>query len=525
MTDNPKHAAEWWRGAFLYQIYPKSFCDTNNDGMGDLPGITQNLEYVADLGVDGIWISPFFKSPMKDFGYDVSDYRDVDPIFGTLDDFDALLEKAHSLDLKIIIDLVLSHTSDQHPWFHDESKKDWYVWADPKEGGSPPNNWVSVFGGSAWEFDERYGQYYLHNFLKEQPDLNFHNPAVQEAVLDIARFWLDKGVDGFRLDVVNFYFHHKGLHDNPPRDPMLGPATQFEGDDPYSEQAHVYDKSQPENLIFIERFRALMDEYDDRFTVGEVGDDNPYTRSAEYTKGHTRLNTTYNTHMMSGTRKGLTADTIRWPMSKIEKYKREFHGGWPCWAFSNHDVVRAVSRWLPGSENFGHDPRLAKMLTVLLGTLSGTVFMYQGEELGLPEAELQFEDLQDPWGKSLWPKWQGRDGCRTPMPWSAQKPENSWLPMPDEHAKLSVENQKNDPRSVLNFTKTFIKWRKNKQILHIGTIEFIETNDPYLLAFKRILDDEVILCVFNMEESPKTMTEYNIGLGPFGFHIDGFESE
>ena len=239
--------ADWWRGACIYQIYPRSFYDSNGDGIGDLNGITDHLDYVAELGVDGIWISPFFTSPMKDFGYDVADYRDVDPIFGTLDDFKTLLHKAHDLNLKIIIDLVLSHTSDQHPWFTE--KPEYYVWADPKPDMfgvlTPPNNWVSVFGGPAWTWHEEREQFYLHNFLKEQPDLNFHNPDVQQEALDAAQFWLDMGVDGFRLDVVNFYVHDKELRDNPPRDADLGPAVQFEGDDPYSQQNHIYDKSRP----------------------------------------------------------------------------------------------------------------------------------------------------------------------------------------------------------------------------------------------------------------------------------------
>ena len=268
--EKEKAENEWWRGAVIYQIYPRSFRDSNNDGIGDLPGITEKLDYVADLGVDGIWISPFFTSPMKDFGYDVADYRDVDPMFGTLDDFKKLLHKAHELNLKIIIDLVLSHTSDQHPWFTD--KPEYYVWADPKPDmfgeRVPPNNWVSVFGGPAWTWHEEREQYYLHNFLKEQPDLNFHNPDVQQEALDIAQFWLDIGVDGFRLDVVNFYFHDRELRDNPPRDDDLGPAVQFEGEDPYSQQNHIYDKSRPENLDFLRKLRTLMDKYPGTFTLG-----------------------------------------------------------------------------------------------------------------------------------------------------------------------------------------------------------------------------------------------------------------
>lgn len=515
MNSNTKRsAAPWWRGAFLYQIYPRSFLDTNGDGLGDLPGITQKLDYIAALGVDGVWISPFFKSPMKDFGYDVSDYRDVDPIFGTLKGFDVLLERAHELDLKIIIDLVLSHTSDEHPWFIESRKDktnpkaDWYVWAERKNN-DPPNNWISVFGGPAWTFDKTREQYYLHNFLTEQPDLNYHNPEVQQAVLDTARFWLDRGVDGFRLDVVNFYFHDKQLRDNPPRTHGKSFGTQLEIPDPYSDQQHVYDKSQPENLEFLERFRALIDEYPDRFTVGEIGDDYPNERSAEYTRGQTRLNTCYNTDMMSGARKELTASIIREPLEEFLKYP----DSWPSWAFTNHDVVRAASRWHPG-DGFGHDPRLSKMLIALLGTLYGTVFMYQGEELGLPEAKLKREELRDPWGIRLYPKWQGRDGCRTPMPWD-EKPLKSWLPVPASHNDLNVATQEKDKDSILNFTREFLKWRKTKPELRDGDIKFIETGDKKLLAFSR----GTLNCVFNLGPDEKIWQGET--LGPYGFSFSG----
>ncbi len=508
---------EWWRGGVLYQIYPRSFKDTNGDGIGDLPGITDNLEYVASLGVDGIWISPFYPSPMKDFGYDVSDYTDIDPIFGTLADFDALLHKAHGLRLKIIIDLVLSHTSDQHPWFQesaqgkDNPKSDWYVWADPKNGG-PPNNWVSVFGGPAWTYHSGRGQYYLHNFLSEQPDLNFHNVDVQQAVLDVAKFWLDRGVDGFRLDVVNFYFHDQMLRDNPPREFGTTYATQFEGEDPYSRQQHIYDKSRPENLLFIERLRRLIDSYPGRMTVGEIGDDEPYARAAEYTAGSTRLHTCYNTDMMSGARKRLTANLISAP---VKKFAEQPHKGHASWAFTNHDVVRAVSRWQPEGDGFGHDPRMAQMLNALLGCLPGTVFMYQGEELGLPEAKLAREDLRDPWGIALYPQWQGRDGCRTPMPWtdsahggfSAAKP---WLPTDRRHVEMNVTAQNADPDSTLNFTRRFMQWRQQQAALRSGSIEWRANTTEDVLCFSRSRGDTNLNFVFNLSSAQQTI--------PFEFH-------
>jgi alpha-glucosidase len=550
MSDQNK---DWWRGAVMYQIYPRSFMDSNGDGIGDLPGITDRLDYVAALGVEGVWISPFFQSPMADFGYDVSDYCAVDPIFGANEDFDMLLRKAHDLGLKIIVDLVLSHTSDKHAWFgesrrdRENAKSDWYVWADPKQDGAPPNNWQSCFGGSAWTFDTHRGQYYLHNFLKEQPDLNFHNPDVQKAILDTARYWLERGVDGFRMDVVNFYFHDQSLRDNPPRrydNESTSFAMQFEKLEPYNMQAHIYDKSQPENLVFLEKFRELTEEFDAAFTVGEIGDDHPYERSAEYTTGK-RLNTTYNTHMMSGHQgKELTTALIRAPIETFLTYPGD---GWPSWAFCNHDVVRSVTRWgrISGYEN---DPCFAKMLTALLCSLRGTLFMYQGEELGLPEADIPFEKIQDPWGKYLWPEWQGRDGCRTPMPWRSEehnagftRAEEAWLPVPDSHRVRAVDIQEIDPHSPLNFTRAFLKWRKQQDVLRYGRIQFVESGDEKLLAFTREGDKDAILCLFNLSDvekrfaapSPHTMTgpgvetdqsgrtteKGDILLPPFGFYF------
>ena len=522
--------ADWWRGACIYQIYPRSFYDSNGDGIGDLNGITDHLDYVAELGVDGIWISPFFTSPMKDFGYDVADYRDVDPIFGTLDDFKTLLHKAHDLNLKIIIDLVLSHTSDQQPWFTE--KPEYYVWADPKPDMfgvlTPPNNWVSVFGGPAWTWHEEREQFYLHNFLKEQPDLNFHNPDVQQEALDAAQFWLDMGVDGFRLDVVNFYVHDKELRDNPPRDADLGPAVQFEGDDPYSQQNHIYDKSRPENLDFLRKLRKLMDQYPGTFTLGELGDDHPYERTVEYT-GDGLLNTCYNTQLMSGKHKNLTTDLIREP---IEHFQSLCEDNWPSWAFSNHDVVRVASRWLPDSDGFSQNPDCSKMLIALLGCLRGTAFLYQGEELGLPEARLNFYDLQDPWGKHLWPEWQGRDGCRTPLSWNGKEPEGSWLPVAEEHKDMCVEKQIQDEQSVLNFTRDFLAFRKQQTALTKGTMAFL-SDDQDVLHFERSHDGTNLFCCFNLTDTTQHIQTFLLGnpevlfsnnfegetLEPFGFAI------
>lgn len=338
---------DWWRGAVIYQIYPRSYQDSNSDGVGDLSGIIHRLPHIASLGVDAIWISPFFRSPMLDFGYDVSDYREVDPLFGTLGDFDALIARAHELGLKVMIDLVLSHTSDQHAWFQesrssrDNPKANWYVWADAKEDGTPPNNWLSIFGGSGWEWDSERQQYYMHNFLKQQPDLNFHEPEVQDALLDVTRYWLERGVDGFRLDTINFYIHDKQLRDNPvcpveDRNASTAPAVN-----PYNWQLHVHDKNQPENLEFLKRYRALLDEYPGKTAVGEVGDSQMGMQiQAQYTSGGDKVHMCYAFDFLApeapnGT---MIADVLT-------RFEQVATDGWACYAFSNHDVVRHASRW------------------------------------------------------------------------------------------------------------------------------------------------------------------------------------
>ncbi|HWI24199.1 MAG TPA: alpha-amylase family glycosyl hydrolase, partial [Lysobacter sp.] len=294
----------WWRGAVIYQIYPRSYLDTNGDGVGDLPGIIERLDHVASLGVDAIWVSPFFKSPMADFGYDIADYREVDPLFGTLEDVDRLLAKAHALGLKVMIDQVLSHTSVEHDWFkasresRDGDKTDWYVWADAKPDGTPPNNWLSIFGGVAWQWEPRRGQYFLHNFLASQPDLNFHNPAVRAAQLDNVKFWLDRGVDGLRLDAINFCFHDPQLRDNPPKPAELRTGRGFSPDNPYAFQYHWHNNTQPENLAFLEALRALMDRYPDVAALGEISSEDSLATMAEYV-GDARLHMGYSFELLT----------------------------------------------------------------------------------------------------------------------------------------------------------------------------------------------------------------------------------
>ena len=489
---------DWWRGAVIYQIYPRSFQDSNHDGIGDLAGIIHRLPHVAELGVDAIWISPFFRSPMLDFGYDVSDYCDVDPMFGSLGDFDALIQRAHDLGLKVLIDLVLSHTSSQHPWFYesqtsrDNAKSDWYVWADAKPDGSPPNNWLSIFGGSAWEWSGDRMQYYLHNFLREQPDLNLHNADVQEELLSVARFWLDRGVDGFRLDTINFYFHDPDLRDNPALDPAERNATIAPEVNPYNWQDHLYDKNQPENLEFLRRLRAVLDEYPAATAVGEVGDAQyGMDLQAQYTSGDDKVHMCYSFEFLAAT--PLTPDHV---VGVLQNYEDRIGDGWACWAFSNHDVVRHASRW-----NLGEDAR--RLYAALLLSLRGSVCLYQGEELGLTEAYVAFDDLQDPYGIRFWPRFKGRDGCRTPMPWvtdnhnggfSDAKP---WLPVAVEHLSRAVAEQAQADDSTMIFYKNMIRFRQSYRALIKGAMSDLTAGEG-TVSFVRTEGDQRLFCAFNL---------------------------
>lgn len=496
----------WWCGGVIYQIYIRSFCDSNGDGIGDLPGITSKLEYVAELGVEAIWLTPFFKSPQKDMGYDVSDYREVDPLFGDQADFDELLVKAHLLGLKVIIDQVLSHTSDQHEWFQlssssrDNKKSDWYVWADPSEDGGQPNNWLSLFGGSAWAWCEARGQYYLHNFLESQPDLNFHNKQVQDELLDVVEFWCQKGVDGFRLDTVNFYFHDQQLRDNPPlsSSPLFQSVPEF---NPYGLQEHLYDKNRPENLVFLERLRARLDQYSDLTTIGELGEDGDKCLQLieEYTGSGTRLHMCYGFEMLSG---NFTPEKF---VSYNRALERNTPNGWLCHAFSNHDVTRHISLWDFAPE---HHYAVGVLALNLLLSLRGSVCLYQGEELGIPEAKIDFDDMRDPYGIAFWPEMAGRDGCRTPMPWQAgadyagfgsAKP---WLPVDPCHLPLAVDQQNNDSTSMLAAYRRWLDFRKQVAALINGDTRLI-TNDSGLLVVSRAKKDQQVLVLFNLEASTR----------------------
>ena len=485
---------EWWRGAVIYQIYPRSFADSNGDGIGDLPGITAQLDYVASLGVDAVWISPFFTSPMKDFGYDVADYCDVDPIFGTLADFDALVERAHELSLRVLIDQVYSHTSDVHAWFAESrsgrvnAKADWYVWADPKTDGSPPSNWQSVFGGPAWTWDARRQQYYMHNFLSSQPQLNVHNPDVQQALLDTARFWLDRGVNGFRLDALNFAMFDPALTDNPPAPPSNSVKTR-----PFDYQERIHNQSHADIPHFVERIRALTDSYDGVFTVAEVGGTSAISEAEKkaFIAGDARLNSAYGFEF-------LYADTLTPALVRETLENWPESDGWPSWAFSNHDAPRAASRWAAPENR----PAFTRMALLLLMCLRGNIFLYQGEELGLTQVDIAFDQLQDPEAIANWPLTLSRDGARTPMPWIADALNagftvgEPWLPLGEDNQAAAVDVQESDLRSVLLLTRRLVAFRNASDALRSGGITMIEASDD-VLAFERTSTTQRLLCVFN----------------------------
>ncbi len=499
-NDRPIEAAvpdpDWWRGAVIYQIYPRSFQDSNGDGVGDLSGIIHRMDYLKKLGVDAIWISPFFRSPMRDFGYDVSGFRDVDPLFGSIGDFEALIHRAHTLGIRVLIDLVINHTSSEHRWFResrgsrDNSKADWYVWADPKPDGSPPNNWLSIFGGSAWEWESERMQYYLHNFLIEQPDLNFHNEEVQDELLNLVRYWLDKGVDGFRLDVVNFYFHDRELRDNPALEPEDRNANTAPAVNPYNFQDHLYSKTQPENLHFLKRLRDLLDSYPAITSVGEIGESQRGMETQAAYTSNGRLHMAYDFDFLANTFP--TGTRIR---AVLEKFDRIVTEGWACWAFSNHDTVRHASRW-------DLEEGQRKLYAAILMSLKGSVCLYQGEELGLTEAYVPYEDLRDPYGKRFWPRFKGRDGARTPMPWNTDhnggftdgKP---WLPVAVEHVERAVSLQERDEGSVLRFYRAMLAFRKAHPSLVKGELEILRADDDGL-SFLRDDGVERLFCAFNL---------------------------
>jgi len=496
----------WWKTAVLYQIYPRSFADTDGDGIGDLEGVRRHLDHVAALGADGIWLSPFFRSPMADFGYDVSDYCDVDPVFGTLDDIDRLIADAHALDLKVVIDWVPNHSSDQHPWFQasrsgrDDPKRDWYVWRDPSPTGGVPNNWIRSWSDQpAWTLDDATGQYYLHCFLPEQPDLNWANPELRAAMLDTLRFWLDRGVDGFRMDVVHLIGKDATLPDDP--EDLAG-------------LSHVPLNHRPETHEYLREIRVLLDSFSgDRMAVGEVylldtadvatyyGDDDELHLNFNFPP----LHAPWLAH--------------KWHR-QIARAERELGplGAWPTWVLSNHDNPRHRTR-------YGGDEARARAAAVLLLTLRGTPFLYAGEELGLEDAIVPADRIVDP---------GGRDGCRAPMPWDATPShgwptDDPWLPWPPDADHRNVADQSADPASILSLYSRLLAARRSSPALQVGAITLADLADPAdpafpVVAYERRDGDDVRQVLVNFTAEPVVVTDALAGGGDWivevSTHVD-----
>jgi alpha-glucosidase len=477
----------WWRYGVIYQVYPRSFQDANNDGQGDLAGITARLGYFVELGVDIIWLSPIFPSPMRDGGYDIANYVDVDPLFGTLSDFDRLLKEAHERSIRILLDLVPNHTSDQHPWFVNSrssrrsDKRDWYLWADAAPGGGPPNNWLSEFGGSAWEYDVETGQYYYHAFLAAQPDLNWRNPQVQGAMADIMRFWLQRGVDGFRVDVLWHLLKDKQLHDNPPN-------LQFkDGDPPYRRLLPRYTTDLPEVHDVISMLRRVIDEYPDRLMIGEVY--LPIKQLVAYYGRDLRgAHLPFNFALLETPWEPAALAQL------IEDYEAALPaGGWPNWVLGNHDRPRLMSRI--GTEQ-------ARVAAMLLLTLRGTPTIYYGEEIGMRDAVIALDRLRDPIGDAITGLRYGRDSVRTPMQWDASRFAgfsivDPWLPIADTSAGTNVVAQRKDPTSILNLYRRLIAIRRASPALLNGAYRTVMVRSN-LFAFARIETSERMLIVLNL---------------------------
>lgn len=492
----------WWQRGVTYQIYPRSFIDTNGDGVGDLQGILDRLDYLNDgtpgsLGVDAIWLSPFYPSPMKDFGYDVSDYKDVHPLFGDLAVFQRLLQAAHGRNLKVIIDYVPNHTSDQHPWFlesrssRDNPKRDWYIWHDPKPDGSPPNNWGSHFGGPAWEWDPPTGQYYFHHFLKEQPDLNWRNPLVKEAMLDVLRFWLDLGVDGFRMDVVGLLLKDPDFRDNP-LDP--NPSPDLAENDFHHRQLNLYNQDLDEVHEIIREFRDLLEEYGDRMAIGEVWQELPRWIRYYGSQGE-GLHLPFNFRLIRTVWK---ARAVRQSVDELEAALPAF--AWPNYVLGNHDVARLASRVGQGQ---------ARVAAMLLLTLRGTPTIYYGDELGLEDGLITPDKLQDPQGVRMGSRFT-RDIARTPMQWenSPQAGFSSaepWLPLSPDWEMRNVAVMSADPTSILNLYRRLLVLRKNTRALQGGSYHPVEGVDPDLFVYLREHPTGRFLVALNFASQPRRL--------------------
>ena len=482
---------KWWERGIIYQVYPRSFMDSDGDGVGDLPGIRSKLDYLQWLGVDAIWISPIYPSPMADFGYDISNYTDIDPIFGDLNDFDALLADAHGRGLKVLLDYVPNHTSDQHPWFldsrssRDSAKRDWYIWRDPKPGGGPPNNWLSNFGGGAWEWEEKTEQYYYHAFLKEQPDLNWRNPEVQKAMLRVLRFWLDRGVDGFRVDVMHHMLKDIEFRDNPPN-PDWRPGMS-----PYRELLTTYTADLPEVQEIVAKFRNVVEEYNDRMLVGEIY--LPVERlMAYYGASGKGAHLPFNFQLIQ------LPWNAREIAAAVERYEALLPpDAWPNWVLGNHDKSRVATR-------VGRAQ--ARVAAMLLLTLRGTPTMYYGDEIGMHDVPIPFEQVRDPFEKNVPGLGLGRDPERTPMQWSGEEYAGftkgiSWLPLANDYPRVNVSLAQRQPNSILTLYRRLIELRRAEPALSVGDFGPLPGDDD-LMAYIRKTDERRLLVVLNL--SPKT---------------------
>lgn len=492
----------WWRDGVIYQIYPRSFFDTNADGIGDIKGILSKLDYLADLGIDAIWLSPVYPSPDVDFGYDVSDYRDIDPRYGRMRDFDELLRQAHKRGIRIIMDLVLNHTSEQHPWFQDALRsrdsryRDYYLWRDPAEDGKPPNNWLAMVGGSGWEYHAETGQYYFHHYFKEQPDLNWRNPEVRKVMLDVFKFWLEKGVDGFRLDVFSAYFKHADFPDNP---------KKLWGLRPHDRLRHIYDMDQPEMLPLIREIRALLEKYPERYVVGETFMAT-YERAAMYC-GDDLL------HAAFSFREFLEG---KWRAKKFLRAIKRWeelldNKAWPNYVLNNHDVVRSATRF----KSDANDARM-KVAAAMLLTLRGTPFLYYGEEIGMREMKFLKDEILDPVGRYYYPLYKGRDGCRTPMQWDDSpfagfSTAEPWLAVNPDHKQRNVKAQAEDENSLLNFYRALLKLRKEHIVLMRGDFEAATHMPPNTLVYFRCTQEEQMLIALNFDRKKKRVDLERIG--------------
>jgi alpha-glucosidase len=491
----------WWKRGVVYQIYPRSFQDSNGDGIGDLRGILQRLDYCVALGVDAIWLSPVYPSPMADFGYDVSDYIGIHPIFGTLAEFDELVAAMKQRGLKLILDFVPNHTSDRHQWFlesrssRDNPKRDWYLWRDPAPGGGPPNNWLSNFGGSGWELDEATGQYYYHGFLKEQPDLNWRNPEVRQAMRDVLRFWLDRGVDGFRVDVLWLLFKDDEWRDNPVNENF------HVGEPPHHAVVPLYTADRPEMQQLITELRRTVDQYEDRVLIGEIY--LPVERLVTYYGANLDgVHLPFNFQLLQSVWNARGLATL------IEQYEKTLpNGGWPNWVLGNHDNPRIASR--VGVEQ-------ARVAAMLLLTLRGTPTMYYGDELGMVNVPIPPGRVQDPFEKNVPGIGVGRDPSRTPMQWapcaqggfSAAEP---WLPVSGDCAVVNVEVEEADPASILNLYRALLALRREHEALSLGDYyPLAMTGD--LLAYMRRAQDEAFLVALNLGAEPYAMSMKQLGL-------------